>query len=140
MKLELRNQIENILVEPGHPGNIGSAARAMNNMGFTHLGLVNPVNPKDSDAYRMGWNSHEILDKANIYPDLPSALKDKGFVVIMSTRRGKDRGHFETLPDFVPEIYQMAAKTKVALLFGRESIGMKNEELFHPAERALRFS
>ena len=31
-----------ILVEPSHPGNIGAVARAMKNMGFTRLVLVQP--------------------------------------------------------------------------------------------------
>ena len=34
--------IEFILVEPSHPGNIGACARAIKNMGFKKLALVNP--------------------------------------------------------------------------------------------------
>ena len=34
--------IDIVLVETSHPGNIGSAARAMKNMGLSNLVLVNP--------------------------------------------------------------------------------------------------
>ena len=38
-----------VLVEPSHAGNIGSAARAINTMGFTELYVVNP---RDRDYKR----------------------------------------------------------------------------------------
>ena len=38
----LKNKFEFILVEPSHPGNIGATARAIKNMGFQNLSLVNP--------------------------------------------------------------------------------------------------
>ena len=36
------SKIKIVLVETSHPGNIGSAARAMKTMGFYNLFLVNP--------------------------------------------------------------------------------------------------
>ncbi|MHA2123319.1 MAG: TrmH family RNA methyltransferase, partial [Promethearchaeota archaeon] len=41
MKIK-RNNVHFILVEPKHPGNIGSAARALKTMGFSNLVLINP--------------------------------------------------------------------------------------------------
>lgn len=129
MKHDIRNNIEIILVEPGEPGNIGSACRAMNNMGFIHLGLVKPVPYKVSAAFRFAWNSHEILNNAREYPDIKTAIRDKGFVVAMSTRKGKERGHFYPLNECTSEIHDMASKTKVAVLFGCESWGLTNQDL-----------
>ena len=131
MKQEVRNNIEIILVEPAEPGNIGAAARAMNNMGFVHLGLVKPVPFKVSDAYKFAWNSQDIIDNAKEYKDIPEAVKDKGFVVAMSRRSSKDRGHLEVISDFVSEIHRMALKTKVGILFGCESYGLTNEDLLY---------
>ena len=37
------DRIRIVLVEPRHPGNIGSAARAMKTMGIEQLVLVNPA-------------------------------------------------------------------------------------------------
>ena len=49
----LKNKIEFILVEPSHPGNIGAAARAIKNMGFQNLTLINPIDfPNDESFYR----------------------------------------------------------------------------------------
>ena len=36
------SNVKIILVETSHPGNIGSAARAMKTMSFSNLNLVNP--------------------------------------------------------------------------------------------------
>jgi tRNA/rRNA methyltransferase len=58
-------------------------------------------------------------------------------VIALSNRTSKGRGHFELLNDFVPEIHQQAMKTKVAILFGRESCGLLNEEIFY-ANRCIR--
>jgi TrmH family RNA methyltransferase len=131
MKSEIRNNIEIILVTPEEPGNVGATARAMKNMGFSRLGLVRPCDYKDPFAYKMAWNSHEILNAAKVYPDLPSALSQKGFVVAMTTRKGKDRGPFEPLHEFRTEIYRMAMSTQVAILFGPESHGLLNEDLLY---------
>lgn len=137
MKQEIRNNIEIILVEPAEPGNIGSTARAMNNMGFPNLGLVNPVEFHVSDTYRLAWNSRHIIDNAKVYKTIEEAVADKQFVVAMSTRTGKDRGYIEILNEFAPEIHKIAHTAKTAILFGRESWGLTNDELKH-ANRIVR--
>ena len=43
-------QINIVLVETSHPGNIGSAARAMKTMGLSELSLVNPKDFPSGDA------------------------------------------------------------------------------------------
>ena len=40
--LDSAKLINIVLVETSHPGNIGSAARAMKNMGLSNLNLINP--------------------------------------------------------------------------------------------------
>ena len=60
-----------VLVEPKNPGNIGSAVRAMKNMGIATLRLVNPVSYRDEPEQRkMGYRSQEIVERAQDYPDL----------------------------------------------------------------------
>lgn len=137
MKKKARDHIEIILVEPSEPGNIGASARAMNNMGFARLGLVKPVPFLVPEAMRFAWNSHDLLENARVYPDLREAVRDKQFVVAMSTRRGKERGHFERLDEFSEEIHRRAEKSRVAILFGCESWGLTNEDLVY-ANRVVR--
>ena len=38
----LNEFVQIVLVETSHPGNIGSVARAMKNMGLSRLALINP--------------------------------------------------------------------------------------------------
>ena len=130
MKKSVRDNIEIILVKPEQSGNIGSVARAMNNMGFRHLGLVSPAaDHLCLDATKMAWNSHELLKNATVYATLPEALKNKAFVVATSTRLGKDRGHFGSLQEKISHIHACAKESSVAILFGCESHGLENDDL-----------
>lgn len=139
MRAKQRNLIEMILVEPESHGNIGSTARAMNNMGFKHLGLVNP--PEDfttGDAYKMAWKSLDILNTAKTYSSIQDAIQDKRLVIAMTRRKGKDRGRFYTLAETLPLLHQVTDNGgKIAVLFGRESKGLLNEELQY-ADRYVR--
>jgi len=51
----MKNNLDNlyvIMVEPKNAGNIGSAVRAMKNMGVSNLRLVNPVDYREDDQQR----------------------------------------------------------------------------------------
>jgi TrmH family RNA methyltransferase len=118
-----------ILVEPKESGNIGSSARAMKNMGFTKLILINPPEIKE-EAKWMAWRSEDIfLEKAEIYQNLDDAIKDKALVVGTTRRRGSKRGAIVDVKEGVKRIYDVATKNKVAILFGREDKGLFNEEV-----------
>ncbi|GBD99223.1 putative RNA methyltransferase [bacterium BMS3Abin07] len=52
-----KNNIYFILVEPSEPGNTGSAARAIKNMGFKNLVMANPVNCLTGKTGRLACNS-----------------------------------------------------------------------------------
>lgn len=118
-----------VLVEPKEPGNIGAAARAIKNMGFTNLCLVNPP-PEMSDEGRwFARNAHDVLDAAEVYDSLEGAVRGKALVVGTTRRKGKRRGVILPLEKGVTRIYDIAAKNKVAVLFGREARGLFNEEV-----------
>lgn len=117
-----------ILVEPKESGNIGSSARAMKNMGFTNLVLINPPELKE-EAKWMAWRSEDILEKAEIYQSLDNAINDKALVVGTTRRRGSKRGAIVDVKDGVKRIYDIAQNNKVAILFGREDKGLFNEEV-----------
>lgn len=123
-----RDNVYFVLVEPKESGNIGSSARAIKNMGFTRLVLINPPQLKD-EAYWMAWASKDILEKAEVYNELDSALKDKAIVVGTTRRRGSKRGAIVDVREGVKKIYEVAQENKVAVLFGREDKGLFNEEV-----------
>ena len=62
-----------ILVEPSLAVNVGAAARAMKNMGFSRLRLVYPASATahlSDPARRMSAGSEEILEQAQVFPSL----------------------------------------------------------------------
>ena len=74
-------QINIVLVETSHPGNIGSAARAMKTMGLSELSLVNPKDFPSGDAIALSGNARDILDKAQVYKNLKDALIDSHHIL-----------------------------------------------------------
>jgi TrmH family RNA methyltransferase len=117
-----------VLVESSHAGNIGAAARAIKNMGFRNLVLVNP--PADmSDAVTFAHNAMDVLESADTCSNLEEALCDKNYIVGTTRRRGRRRGVFTPIEQAAPALRDVANKNKVAILFGREERGLFNEEI-----------
>ena len=56
-----------VLVETSHPGNIGACARAMNSMGICNLSLVNPKEFPSKESEARAKSGRKVLDQANIY-------------------------------------------------------------------------
>ena len=54
--------VEFLLIETSHPGNIGACARAIKNMGFKNLSLVNPKDFPNDDAFYRAKGAKDILE------------------------------------------------------------------------------
>lgn len=123
------NQIQIILVETSHSGNIGSTARAMKTMGMNHLRLVSPKQPIDEQAIALAAGAKDVLDNAQIYETFDDAIADCQLVIGTSARlRHLQNSLIE--PRKCGEIaMQRAEQGKVAIVFGRERVGLTNEEL-----------
>lgn len=122
------NQIV-ILVNTFHPGNIGSAARAMKTMGITQLRLVQPRCFPDPEATQMAAGAADILEQAKCYDSLQDAVADCTLVIGASARLRSF-----PLPEVEPPqagelMAQESQQTPVALVFGRERSGLTNEEI-----------
>lgn len=127
-----RENIYFVLVEPRERGNIGSSARAIKNMGFKNLLLVNP--PEDfaeqkKEDFWLACHATEVLQKAEVHRSLKDALRDKQLVVGTTRRTGKKRGLILPIKEAVKQIKKAAQKNRVAILFGREDRGLTNEEV-----------
>lgn len=119
-----------VMVNTTHPGNIGAAARAMKNMGLSRLYLVDPIAQIDDEALQRSSRAEDILHNVVVCETLEEALADCGLVVGTSARN-------RTIPwplmnprqcgDRVAQAVD--AGNEVALVFGRESRGLTNEEL-----------
>ncbi|KTD25969.1 MULTISPECIES: RNA methyltransferase [Legionella] len=118
-----------VLVATSHPGNIGSAARAMKTMGLRKLYLVSPKSFPDQKAHEMAAGADDVLQEAVVTTSLDDALQGCQLVFATSAR---PRGI--ALPGLTPAscaelIAQKPDNTKVAIVFGREHAGLTNEEL-----------
>ncbi len=124
------NNISIVLQQPRHSENIGSAARAMHNMGLEHLVVVAPAN---FDAERVATLATHavgpIVNNITFFDDLPSALAPFGFVAGTTARLGGQRRQVETPARAAPHLMDVAANNRVALVFGPEDRGLTNLEL-----------
>lgn len=126
-------RIHIVLCRPKFPENIGSAARAMKNMGFSRLVVVNPESRDMEKIYRMA--THEargLVDEILWQDSLEDALIDMNYVVGTTARLGRNRKRSLFSPrEMAERIYQLSSENKVAILFGPEDRGLQNEDLRH---------
>jgi len=123
------DNIRIVLVNPSHPGNIGSVARAMKNMGLTRLFLVAPRAYPDKKAVERAASAADILDAAAVVPTLDAAIGDCQFVVGTSARERRIPWPLLDARQCAKRIVDSSAREQVAVLFGREDRGLTNEEL-----------
>ena len=127
----LKNKFEFILVEPSHPGNIGATARAIKNMGFQNLSLINPKGFPDDEAFFRAKGAKDILENVKIYNDLVTPLKDATLTFGTSARTRTIPWPTRTSSELNSILKKALASknAKICFLFGREISGLSNEEL-----------
>lgn len=123
------DRVKIVLVNTSDCRNIGSAARAMKTMGLSQLVLVDPLEMPNGQAQALAAGATDVLANAKVVNTLEEAIEDCGLVVGTSARS-------RTLPWPMLEprgcgekMVAEAAEYPVALVFGRESSGLTNEEL-----------
>jgi tRNA/rRNA methyltransferase len=119
-----------ILVEPATPENVGAAARALKTMGISDLRLVNPCDYLSDPSRWLAHASNDILEKARVYSTLQKAIGDIDFVIGSTAKKRSVKYDYLPLPE-LPKLISKKGNTikKVAVVFGREESGLKNEEL-----------
>ncbi len=119
-----------VLVGARAGGNVGAAARALDNLGFSRLVLVQPrCNPRGTDAFRMAVNATELLERVEVHDDLDAALAGAGTVVGLSARVGKHRKPHYRLDRLAGPMAEWVTRGELAAVFGREDHGLTDEEL-----------
>jgi tRNA (cytidine32/uridine32-2'-O)-methyltransferase len=127
---EALSRIRIVLVGTQHPGNIGSAARALKTMGLARLVLVAPEKFPHVEAFALAAGADDVLAAAHIHDSLADAIADCRLVLGCTARSRR-----VALPEQPPRDAAARAIDKarigdeVALVFGRERTGLTNEEL-----------
>ncbi|MFT6900808.1 MAG: tRNA (cytidine32/uridine32-2'-O)-methyltransferase [Colwellia sp.] len=125
----LLSNVRIVLVNTSDCRNIGSAARAMKTMGLSELILVDPIEMPNGQAQALAAGATDVLKNAKVVSTLAEAISECGLVVGTSARS-------RTLPWPMLEprgcgekLVEEAHNFPVALVFGRESSGLTNDEL-----------
>lgn len=118
-----------IFVEPESSGNIGSLARVMRNFGLENLILVKPKCEINGETRAMATNAFDVVEKARVVKSFKQISKEFDFIVGTT---GRTNPHYDGIRAYItPRELNKAIKTsgKIALVFGRESAGLGNDEL-----------
>lgn len=130
MPSDLSAHISVVLVETVQPGNIGSVARAMSNMGLSRLKLVNPRGVLSSECLKMAGKAAEIVMGAAVFNSMAEALEDENIVIATTSSRDREaRQRLHSPRDIAPIVRQYAMSQKVALVFGSEKRGLTDDHL-----------
>lgn len=122
-------QITIILVRPQSPGNIGAAARAMQNMGFQRLALVAPQRFPHPEARMMACGAADLLAQAQVYDTLQAAVATCHWLVSTSARRRQYRNMPLNPRELVAKLADLTQTYHVGLVFGPEATGLSTAEL-----------
>jgi tRNA (cytidine32/uridine32-2'-O)-methyltransferase len=120
-----------VLIDPSHPGNIGSVARAMKNMALDDLVLVRPRSFPHAEANALAAGADDILMGARIVTNVAEAIGDCGFIAGTTSRPRSYYWEFATPRDVAGRIVALPDENRAALLFGSERYGLATEELNH---------
>jgi len=125
-----RSRVTVVLNHPRFPENIGSAARAVRNMGIGGLAVVRPEN-FDLDRVRM-MATHAagcVVEAIGVFEDLREALGPFHWVVGTTARLGGEREVVHTPARVAEMLIPISRENRIALLFGPEDRGLTNEEI-----------
>jgi len=128
-----------VMMRTSHPGNVGSAARAIKTMGFSALHLVNPAYEymaRKAEAISLSSGAFDVLEAAQNHESMLEALGESQLVFGLTAR---DR-EFGPPAISLAEAVSMAsaavvANKPVSFVFGTERTGLDNEDLKHCTHR-----
>lgn len=121
--------VDVVIVEPLYPVNLGIIARTIKNFNVGNLVVVNPVADVIEKAIVYSARGSDLLHSLNIYDSLIDVRNKYDLLVGTSA---KESVKPSLIRDFITpkELVGIIEKyNKVAIVFGREDVGLKNSEL-----------
>jgi len=133
MNTEKSQLLRWVLVETSHPGNVGSAARALKTMGFGNLHLINPKMKdvaREPEAIALASGAIDILESSQESDSLSLSVQGCSLVLGL-TSRDREFGppvlDWESARILIQEM--ITNHGQVAIVFGPERTGLDNEHL-----------
>jgi TrmH family RNA methyltransferase len=122
-----------VLVRPKYAGNVGAAARALKNMGFSDLRLVEAKVGLAGrrEARLFAAHAADLLDRAKTYARLDEALVDCALAVGTTCRSGFYRRAARSMRELAAELAAEGSGARTAFIFGPEDHGLSNSDLMH---------
>jgi len=127
--------VQVVLVRPQSPANVGAVARVVRNTGLDGLRLVAPGDWRTVECWRTAWGSHEVLEQARVFDDLPSAVADAQVALAFSGKRETSAAWLD-VREAAAAIAGRAEET-ACLVFGPEDCGLTQDELAGCGHRVL---
>jgi tRNA/rRNA methyltransferase len=133
MNIETSALLRWVLVETSHPGNVGSAARALKTMGFSDLRLINPKIKgvaSHPEAIALASGAADVLEGSIESDSLATSVEGYSLVLGLTSRcllYTSDAADDQAAKSLIGASTQSGGK--VALLFGPERTGLDNEHL-----------
>lgn len=119
-----------ILCRPDESRNIGSACRAMANMGMKNLRIVGKKADYDEEKVKtLAIHAFSIWENAVFFDSIEAATKDCYVSAGTTRRHGKKRKEWLLTPDEFSTKVNDIENGKVAVIFGNERTGLTDDEL-----------
>ena len=126
-----KDNLRIVLVSARNSLNIGAAARAMYNFGFSDLWCVRPYEAAFRTA-RSAAGAASVLARARVTDSLAEAVGPAELVVGSTGLEGRRQRHVRrVLPAGADAIRTHLDTRKAALVFGSEKFGLSNDDLSH---------
>src|SRR5579863_8956989 len=120
-----------VMVATRNPLNIGAAARAMANFGFSRLRVVNPYDVAFREA-RLAVGAAPLLQSAEDCSSVADAVADSHLVIGTTSVGHRELQHPLRRLEYGARVIRGALQRgPVALLFGSEKFGLSNEDMSH---------
>jgi tRNA/rRNA methyltransferase len=134
MQPDQQDRLIAVLVRARNPSNIGASARALHDLGFRNLRIVNDF-PVPFQAAKAAVDASSVLESAQEFLTVAEAVADCTLVFGTTAVGERVLEHpLHKLPQAAPLICSHLTAdpgAKVALLFGSEKTGLSNDELSH---------
>ncbi|OWT60125.1 RNA methyltransferase [Candidimonas nitroreducens] len=129
------SRVRFIMVQPSHPGNVGSAARAIKTMGFHELCLVAPRLPDTTaqpEALALASGAADVLAQAQVVATLAEALAPVTLAFALTARPrliGPPACDIRVAAGLAQEHLAGHPQGVVAIVLGTERSGLTNEDI-----------